>query len=1026
LGYVVNDLVVYQAQVVNTGQTQPIAHVAIHLNNANLELEGPVQSTPPGAYAAGDGEIVWEGLLAPQATVQIQYTMKVARCGSETDNSCGGATSTASVAVAGVPQPWSAAHDLTITCARLKVKLAAPRHLNRQGSHTYVVDVSYANEALAHPVYGQISKATPAVLTLRGGGGTNLVFETAPEGCELSEENRLITCDLGVLEPGTQDQVSAGVLGSDVEINRLTAELWPADPAEAPNECDMSNNVATAEVYPMSVDFEVLVVSENFNWLPNGETEYEVKYRMRYRYETLNPNQPRITYLDIEDTWPEDLERADMFYWPAMQFSIDCQERLRWTMDPATIKMGDYGHVQLTGKARNPQANAEIRNEAAVYFKIAGDPEVHHAEALSIVYTPLVAPHFTDPTPEYKGILTYGRANVCPGLQYLEGLAQPNVTVRYEIYKDDVMVTSGDVTSRDNGLFLIAQNLLQHGPYWVQAKAIAGDLESEYASMRLFVDTTIGWDPTWSNWHGTLQGGPLAGQYVTYRFRNWKGDYTTQDWEIPGAYGFWNSTLGLYTCRCPDPANHTRAVSITADSNTYFKTTSGGRNLLVFSIGTAHGGIDISTACFAVGSSEPVSGTVITTTGKVLIDPDGYVFDIDHGGDYSGIGGMFNPVQAISGVTVTAYVSAPEQGGWMLWPAHVYSQTNPQVTDATYSDGVTTTGYFAFFTPPGLYYLKVEAIPGYQEWRSPVVTVTNQVVHVNVPYTPWPEDAPYTVVAMPEGLSPAVITIPVGSAVEWRSALAASASLTELAQTINHPPVHIQSELSPLAGTRAFDAGRLEPGRVYRRQFQASGVYSYTDASGHAGQVVVQNAVSAERAISGPGLYTFEPTCVQLHFEPGMTGTLSHVSATMALTYPTAHRNGLPRRYDIAGNVGSDFTATLSVCYSHADLTRAGIALADEPRLALYRYDAGERRWVAYPSWVVTETNVITTTTGDLSVWTIGLPEKDEPTVVQDLTGFRNLSGPSALPGLGVAALAGGLGLLVGAAVVRARRRRRR
>ena len=69
------------------------------------------------------------------------------------------------------------------------------------------------------------------------------------------------------------------------------------------------------------------------------------------------------------------------------------------------------------------------------------------------------------------------------------------------------------------------------------------------------------------------------------------------------------------------------------------------------------------------------------------------------------MGGMFNPAQSVGGVTVTAYISAPTWGGWIPWPAHIYGQTNPQVTDNLYPDGITTTGYYAFYTPPGLYYL---------------------------------------------------------------------------------------------------------------------------------------------------------------------------------------------------------------------------------------------------------------------------------------------------------------------------------
>ncbi|MBU0510811.1 MAG: hypothetical protein KJ638_03800, partial [Chloroflexi bacterium] len=224
----------------------------------------------------------------------------------------------------------------------------------------------------------------------------------------------------------------------------------------------------------------------------------------------------------------------------------------------------------------------------------------------------------------------------------------------------------------------------------------------------------------------------------------------------------------------------------------------------------------------------------------ILIDPDGYVFNVDKGGDYSGEGGMFAPVEAVSGVTVTCMVSMPTWGGWIPWPAHLYDdQVNPQVTDDVYPDNITTTGYYAFFTPPGHYYLDVQGIDGYQHWRSPVVEVITEIMHVNVPYTPWPESVVVSVTLTSQGISSPAITIPVGNAVEWVSMLTASDTLTDLIQWSENPILHPKSDLDPLENPRGFDAGYLEPGRVYRRQFNAPGTFTYTDANGNAGTVIV-------------------------------------------------------------------------------------------------------------------------------------------------------------------------------------------
>jgi hypothetical protein len=148
-----------------------------------------------------------------------------------------------------------------------------------------------------------------------------------------------------------------------------------------------------------------------------------------------------------------------------------------------------------------------------------------------------------------------------------------------------------------------------------------------------------------------------------------------------------------------------------------------------------------------------------------LIDPDGYVFDVTKGFDPD------NPSQnAVPGVTVTCMVWMPKWGGWTEWPAALYdNQVNPQVTGAD--------GYFSFFTPPGDYYLKVDAIDGYQPWRSPVIHVVDDIVHVNVPYTPLPAGAlsaqalagaGHQVLLTDDGPEPRDISIGKGDWIEWK------------------------------------------------------------------------------------------------------------------------------------------------------------------------------------------------------------------------------------------------------------------
>jgi hypothetical protein len=81
--------------------------------------------------------------------------------------------------------------------------------------------------------------------------------------------------------------------------------------------------------------------------------------------------------------------------------------------------------------------------------------------------------------------------------------------------------------------------------------------------------------------------------------------------------------------------------------------------------------------------------------------------------------------------------------------------------------------------------------------------------------------------------------VPVGSAVEWVSELNGLTLAARLVSLIENPVVRLLSARNPLTDTLGFDGGMLAPGQVYRRQFNRQGAYSYTDGSGHAGQVIV-------------------------------------------------------------------------------------------------------------------------------------------------------------------------------------------
>ncbi len=97
---------------------------------------------------------------------------------------------------------------------------------------------------------------------------------------------------------------------------------------------------------------------------------------------------------------------------------------------------------------------------------------------------------------------------------------------------------------------------------------------------------------------------------------------------------------------------------------------------------------------------------------------------------------------------ITAYVKTGEN--WEVWPANLYGQVNPQLTDGTTEDKVKTAGYFSFLTPPGQYKL-IALAPGFQPFESEVLTVINRPVHLDIGLFPIKGGA--TIAVQPADLS---------------------------------------------------------------------------------------------------------------------------------------------------------------------------------------------------------------------------------------------------------------------------------
>lgn len=312
----------------------------------------------------------------------------------------------------------------------------------------------------------------------------------------------------------------------------------------------------------------------------------------------------------------------------------------------------------------------------------------------------------------------------------------------------------------------------------------------------------------------------LNGHKVSYHFRSSSGIFSTQSWVIKGYYGFWDTQLDLYACTCPASSGTTQpptAVWVIADGVTYNPT--GTHPWYHFNIAGGAHGVVIWAQC---GLNK------ISSTGQILIDPDGFVFDSTQGFDAN-----HPSAHAIPGASVTAYVWIPEWGGWTPWPAQFYdNQVNPQVTGSD--------GYFAFFTPPGKYYLQVSGNAGYQDWRSPVIEVVNDIVHVNVPLSPT-ATAGRQVLLTAYGAVEPVVTVNTGETVEWVYQADESTGSGQIVEEIENPIVRLLSSLDPLANGLGFDSGMLIPNQTYRRTFTTPGTYTYTYSNdlGRSGTIVV-------------------------------------------------------------------------------------------------------------------------------------------------------------------------------------------
>lgn len=125
-----------------------------------------------------------------------------------------------------------------------------------------------------------------------------------------------------------------------------------------------------------------------------------------------------------------------------------------------------------------------------------------------------------------------------------------------------------------------------------------------------------------------------------------------------------------------------------------------------------------------------LAGLVYVKCHEILIDPAGYVYDIDLAGSEYTWPAVPPEESLVKNATVTAYNRTGDTT-WAIWDAAASGQVNPQVTDTVTDDRILVKGYYAFYVPSGQYKVEAQA-EDYANYESPILTVVDAPVFHNV------------------------------------------------------------------------------------------------------------------------------------------------------------------------------------------------------------------------------------------------------------------------------------------------------
>jgi hypothetical protein len=438
-----------------------------------------------------------------------------------------------------------------------------------------------------------------------------------------------------------------------------------------------------------------------YRWYPQGDPETEAFKGMyvqdfvtTFQYLATSTPAPQASSFTLHDVLPPQLT-LEAALWGIPLNSAISGSSITW-QSVLGMDSGQWGWARAAGSWTDPPAGLALTNSVRLDY------------TLDTAQTGFKVDTANTQVPVFPPIITFPESGFVAadenGMLDMKGFAQADVAIR--VFEDDALAATTTADAKGRWSLAYSSGLNHDNIVWVCAQARLNGNDSERCKA-VGVQESTGWCPQRSYWEGTSKLGPLAGTYFKFRFRGEDGTFATEP-VIPGVYGWMDTQMHLYTL-CS-------SAKATCDGVTYYEEPpkpEDGHWRTIKITGGAHD-FSIDVLCGGEGSHD----YNLVPGGRVLIDPDGYVFDATRG-----------IASVIKDATVTCMWYNPQWGGWVQWPAQFYdNQKNPQVTGDN--------GYFAFFTPPGSYYLDVQSADGFQPWRSPDVQVISEIVHVNVPDTP--------------------------------------------------------------------------------------------------------------------------------------------------------------------------------------------------------------------------------------------------------------------------------------------------